>query len=75
MEIEQKHNETLAAYIHCFNAAAKECAFDNDNAAMCILLKALGIHPIPHPKYMKRTPKLWPRSSGLLRGPVQHTTS
>ena len=28
------------------------------------LLKALGMHLLSHPKYMKRTPKLWLRSSG-----------
>ena len=46
MEIQQKDNETLAAYIHCFKAAAKQCAFDNDTATVVFLLKALGMHPL-----------------------------
>ena len=30
MEIQQKDNETLAAYIHHFKTAAKQCALNND---------------------------------------------
>ena len=41
MEIQQKDNETLAAYIHCFKTAAKQCAFDNDTAAIHIFVKGL----------------------------------
>ena len=40
-EISQKDNETLAAYIHCFKKAAKQCAFDNDTVAICIFVKGL----------------------------------
>ena len=41
MEIQQKDYETLAAYIHCFKTAVKQCAFDNDTAAICIFVKGL----------------------------------
>ena len=40
-EIQQKHNETLVAYVHCFKTEAKQCAFDNDNVAICIFVKGL----------------------------------
>ena len=36
MEIQQKDIWTLAAYVHCLKPAAKQCAFDNDNAAIHI---------------------------------------
>ena len=39
MEIQQKDNETLAAFIHHFKTAAKQCTFDNDTAAICIFVK------------------------------------
>ena len=42
MEIQKKDNETLAAYIHHFKKAAKQCAFDNDTAAICIFVKGLS---------------------------------
>ena len=45
MEIQQKDNETLAAYINCFKTAAKWCAFDNETAAICIFVKGLGDVP------------------------------
>ena len=39
MMIQQKDNEPLAAYIHCFKTAAKWCTFDNDTTAICIFVK------------------------------------
>ena len=36
------------------------------------LLKALGMQPLSHPKYM-RTPKFWLRSSDMLRSSAQPT--
>ena len=39
MEMQQKDNETLAAYIHCLKTAAKRCTFDNNTAAICIFVK------------------------------------
>ena len=39
MEIQPKDNETLAAYIHHFKTAAKQCAFDNDTVAISIFVK------------------------------------
>ena len=41
MEIQQKDNETLAAYVQCFKWAAKSCAFDYDTMAICIFVKGL----------------------------------
>ena len=41
MKIQQKDNETLAAYIHHFKTAAKQCAFDNDSVAIHIFDKGL----------------------------------
>ena len=41
MEIQQKDNEILTAYVHHFKTAAKWCAFDNDTAAICIFVKGL----------------------------------
>ena len=45
MEIQQKDNETLAAYIHHFKTAAKQCACDNDTAVIHIFVKDLGEAP------------------------------
>ena len=41
MEIQQKDNETLAAYVHCLKTAAKECSFDNDTVVIHIFVKVL----------------------------------
>ena len=41
MEIQQKDNETLAAYIHHFKTAAMQCTFDNDTAAIHSFVKEL----------------------------------
>ena len=39
IEIHKKDNETLAAYIQHFKTAAKQCTFNNNTVAICILLK------------------------------------
>ena len=41
MEIQQKDNKTLAAYIHHFKTAAKQCTFDNGPASIHIFVKGL----------------------------------
>ena len=41
MEIQQKDNEPLAAYIWHFKRVAKKCTFDNDTVAICIFVKVL----------------------------------
>ena len=46
MEKQQKDIETLAAYIHCFKTAAKQCAFDNDTVAICIFVRGPRDAPI-----------------------------
>ena len=54
---DKRYNETLTAYIYPFRTAAKQCAFDNDTAAICIFVKGLRGAPTIASKYM-RTPKL-----------------
>ena len=54
MDIQQKDNEAIAAYIHYFKTAAKWCA-----------LKVLEMHPPSQLKYMRRTPKLWLKLSAV----------
>ena len=41
MEIQQKDNETLAAYIHCFETTTKQCTFNSDTAAIYIFVRGL----------------------------------
>ena len=54
MQIQQKDNETLAAYIHHFKTAAKHCTFDNNTMAICIFVKGLGdVHTITAKIYEK----------------------
>ena len=57
MEIQQKDNETLSAYIHCFKMAAKQCAFDNDNVAICTFVKYLRDAPIITSKIYEKDPQ------------------
>ena len=45
MEIQQKHNETLATYIQHFKTAGNGCDCDNDTAAICIFVKGLRDGP------------------------------
>ena len=72
MEIQQKDHETLAAYIHHFKTAAKQCVFDNDTVAIHIFLKDFEMHTQLQLKYMKRTLKLWLKSSVWLKDSMQH---
>ena len=57
MEIQQKDNETLAAYIHHFKRAAKQCSFDNDTAAICIFVKGLRDASIIASKIYEKDPQ------------------
>ena len=41
MEIQQKENKMLAAYIHYFKTATEKCTFDNDTVAIWIFVKGL----------------------------------
>ena len=56
MEIQQKNNETLAAYIHHIKMAAKQCAFDNDTAAICNFVKGLRDAPTIASKMYQKDP-------------------
>ena len=63
MEIQQKNNETLAAYIHHFKTAAKQCPFKNDTAAIHIFVKGLRYASPVAAKIFEKDPKLWQKSS------------
>ena len=65
MEVQEKNNETLAAYAQCFKTAAKQYTFDNDTVTICIL-GDFEMHPPSELKHMKRTLKLWLKSSDWL---------
>ena len=41
MEMQQKDNETLAAYVQCFTTTARQYTFDSDTVAICIFVKGL----------------------------------
>ena len=56
MEIQQKDNETLAIYIHCFKTAAKQCAFDNYTVAIWIFVKGLMDSPTIASKIYEKDP-------------------
>ena len=72
MEIQQKDNETLAAYIHCFKMAAKWCVFDNDTVAICIFVKGLKDAPTIASKRYEKDPQSLAKSSDFLRNSVHH---
>ena len=72
MEIQWNDNETHGAYIHHFKTAARQCAFDNDTVAICILLEDFGMYTLLQLKYMKRTLKYWLKSSDWLKNSMQH---
>ena len=41
MEIQQRDNGTLAAYIHHFKTEDKRCDFNSETATICIFVKGL----------------------------------
>ena len=41
MEIQQRDNETLAAYVHQFKTEAKRFSFNSDTTTICIFIKGL----------------------------------
>ena len=41
MDIQQKEQESLAAYVHHFKQEASRCKFDNDTSAIRIFIKGL----------------------------------
>ena len=54
MEIQQKNNETLAAYIHWFKTEAKRSDFNSDTTAICIFVRSLwNAHSITAKNYKK----------------------
>ena len=73
MEIQQKDNETLAAYIHCFKTAAMQCTFDNDTVPIHSFVKGLLDARMTTAQIMKKTLKLWLKSLEWLKNSLQHT--
>ena len=57
LEIQQKDNETLAAYIHHFKTAVKQCTFDSDTVAMYIFVKGLWDAHTTAAKIYKKDPQ------------------
>ena len=54
MDIQQKENKSLAAYIHCFKKEASRCKFDNDAATIRIFIKGLkNVHTLATRVYEK----------------------
>ena len=74
MEIQQTDNETHAVYIHCFKQHQSNVFLIITLWQSAFLLKDLGMDQLSHPKYMKRTPKLWLKSSGLMRSSAENTS-
>ena len=59
MEIQQKENEMLAAYIHHFKMEAKRCNLNNDISAIYIFVKGLkDPHNIAE-KESQKTPRFY----------------
>ena len=56
MKIQQKENETLAAYIHCFKMETKRCDSNNDIATIHMFIKGLVNTYNIAEKCMERTP-------------------
>ena len=71
MEIQQKDNKTVAAYIHHFKTAAKWFILTMTLLQSTFLLKDLGMHTPPQQKLMKRTLKLCLKSSDWLKNSMQ----
>ena len=57
MQIQQKDNETLAAYIHHFKIAAKQCTFDNDTVAIHVFVQGLWDALSIAPKIYEKDPQ------------------
>ena len=54
MEIQQKENESLAAYIHHFKREASRCKFENNAATIRIFIKGLrNVHTLATRVYEK----------------------
>ena len=51
MEIQQRDNKTLAAYVHQLKTEAKRCDFNSDTATI-----VSGMHTTSQQRSMKKTP-------------------
>ena len=57
MEIQQRDNETLAAYAHWFKTEVKRCSFNSDAAAIHIFIKGLWYAHKTAAKIYKKDPQ------------------
>ena len=58
MDIQQKENESLAAYVHHFKKDASRCKFDNDGATIRIFIKGLRMHTLWQQEFIRRDHKV-----------------
>ena len=72
MEIQQKDNETFAAYIHHFKTAAKQCIFDNETAVICIYVKGLWDAHTTTAKMYEKDPQTLSEVIRLVENSMQH---
>ena len=57
MKIQQKDNETLAAYICSLKTPARQCGFDNGTTAISIFVKGLRDAPTVPAKIHEKDPQ------------------
>ena len=69
MEIQQKDNETLVGKQQLSDALLTKTLQQS-----AFLLRDFEMHPPSQLKYMKRTLKLWLKSSDFLKNLMQYTT-
>ena len=60
MEIQQRDNKILTAYVHWFKTEANQCDFNSDTIAICIFVKGLwDVHNITAKIYEKDPRHYW----------------
>ena len=74
MEIQQKDNKTLAAYIHGFKQQLSDVLLTMTLQQSIFMLRDFEMHSPLQQKYMERTLKLWMKSSDWLRNLMQDAT-
>ena len=59
MDIQQKENESLAAYIHHFKREASRCKFNNSAVTIRIFIKGLRMHTLWQQEFIIPDHKVW----------------
>ena len=72
MEIQQRDNETLAAYVHCFKTEDKRCDYNSYTTLICIFVKVLWMYTTMWWRSMKRTSRPNWQLSNQWRSSTQH---